>query len=64
MCQEKKVSYTEKTGSAMRIDHTIIALESSNASIKEIIVPKKDEHIARQIINNRNLSGKINIKSL
>ena len=67
MCQEKnesKISYVEKTGSAMRIDQTIIALENSGASLKEIIVPKKDEHIAKQIINNKNLNGKISIKSI
>ena len=61
---ESKISYIEKTGSAMRIDQTIIALENSGASLKEIIVPKKDEHIAKQIINNKNLTGKISIKSI
>ena len=57
-----KISYIEKTGSAMRIDQTITALESSNAPYKEIVVPKKDKHIARQIINNKNLGDKISIK--
>jgi len=58
MCQDKntsKVSYIEKTGSAMRIDQTITALECSSAIHKEIVVPKKDKHIARQIIRNKNL---------
>lgn len=65
MCQDEnvsKISYVEKTGSAMRIDQTITALECSSAIHKEIVVPKKDEHIARQIISNRNLGNKISIK--
>jgi len=65
MCQDEnvsKISYVEKTGSAMRIDQTITALECSGAIHKEIVVPKKDEHIARQIISNRNLDNKISIK--
>ena len=67
MCQNKnasKISYVEKTGSAMRIDQTITALECSSASYKEIVVPKRDEHIARQIISNKNLDGKISIESI
>ena len=65
MCKDKnvsKISYVEKTGSAMRIDQTITALECSSAIHKEIVIPKKDEHIARQIISNRNLGNKISIK--
>jgi len=65
MCQDEnvsKISYIEKTGSAMRIDQTITALESNSATYKEIVIPKKDEHIARQIISNRNLGNKISIK--
>ena len=57
-----KVSYIEKTGSAMRIDQTITALECSSVPYKEIVVPKRDEHIARRIISNRNLDNKISIK--
>lgn len=57
-----KVSYIEKTGSAMRIDQTITALECSSAIHKEIVVPKKDKYIARQIISNKNLGDKISIK--
>ena len=67
MCQEKsvhKLSYIEKTGSAMRIDQTITALSISSAPYKEIVVPKEDEHIARQIIDNRKLGDKIRIKSI
>lgn len=65
MCQSKnesKISYIEKTGSAMRIDQTITALKSSSAIYKEIVVPKKDEHIAKQIINNKKLGDKIRVK--
>jgi len=65
MCQDEnvsKVSYIEKTVSAMRIDQTITALESNSATYKEIVVPKRDEHIVRQIIRNKNLSDKISIK--
>jgi hypothetical protein len=67
MCQEKnvnKLSYIEKTGSAMRIGQTITALSKSNAPYKEIVVPKEDEHIAREIIKNRKLGDKIRIKSI
>ncbi|MHB1274571.1 MAG: hypothetical protein ACYCXQ_03630 [Candidatus Humimicrobiaceae bacterium] len=59
-----KISFIEKTGSAMRINQTIIALESSSAAHKEIIVPKGDVHIAEQILNNKNLNGKISIKAI
>jgi len=61
---ETKVSYIEKTGSAMRIEQTISALESSSVRYKEIVVPKKDEHIVRQIINNKKLGNKISVKSI
>ena len=67
MCQDEnvsKISYVEKTGSAMRIEQTISALESSSVRYKEIVVPKGDEHIARQIIRNKNLVDKISIKSI
>lgn len=67
MCQSKnesKISYVEKTGSAMRIEQTINALESSNVRYKEIVVPRGDEHIAKQIINNKNLGDKISVKSI
>ena len=67
MCQDEnvsKISYVEKTGSAMRIDQTITALECSSVPYKEIVVPKRDEHIARKIISNKNLGDKISIKSI
>ncbi|MHB8278350.1 MAG: hypothetical protein ACYDIA_11955 [Candidatus Humimicrobiaceae bacterium] len=62
--KNSKISFIEKTGSALRISQTISALESSNAAHKEIVVPKEDAYIARQIINNKNLNGKIDIKSI
>jgi len=67
MCENnknQKLSYIEKTGSAMRISQKISALEKSTASRKEIVVPKSDRHIAQQIINNKDLSESIKIKSI
>jgi len=62
--KNSKISFIEKTGSAMRISQTISALESSSATYKEIVVPKEDVHIAEQILNNKNLNGKIDIKAI
>ena len=62
--KNSKISFVEKTGSAMRINQTISALESSSAAHKEIVVPKGDVYIAEQILNNKNLNGKINIKAI
>jgi hypothetical protein len=62
--KNSKISFIEKTGSAMRISQTISALESSSAAHKEIVVPKGDVHIVEQVLNNKNLNGKIDIKSI
>jgi|GEM_PF-4299690 len=65
MCENnKKLSYIEKTGSAMRISQKISELEKSTAPQKEIVVPKSDRYIAKQIIDNKDLSGSIKIKSI
>ena len=62
--KNSKISFIEKTGSALRISQTISALESSSAAHKEIVVPKEDVYIAIKIFNNKNLNGKIDIKSI
>lgn len=62
--KNSKISFIEKTGSAMRINQTISALESSSAAHKEIVVPKGDVHIAEKILDNKNLNGKIDIKAI
>jgi hypothetical protein len=63
--QAKTISkevYTQKTGSAFRINQTIEILGTSQAPYRAIRVPEKDKNIAAKIIENNKLKGYVEIE--
>lgn len=54
--------YTQKTGSAYRIQQTIGVLANSKAEYKAIRVPKKDKNIVAKIIKTSKLKDTIKVE--